>query len=134
MNRVFGLMGLLAVAVIIAGASVRAEDKDEAVVTSKIMKACFGKGGCCGATIAAGKKEDWETAAAKAKIFVETIENLPKGEPAKGDKAAFEKQAKAFVTKVKALATATEKKDKGAFDKAVKAVQSSCGACHKAHK
>lgn len=134
MNRFVLLTSTLALAILATGTVVRAEDKDAPSVKA-IMKASFGKGGFCGSCIAAATKDkDWEKAQKISKDFVKCIEGLPKGEPKKGDKEAFQKAANEFVKKVQALSDAAEAKDAKKFGAAAKAVTSSCMGCHKAHK
>ncbi|MFO0878979.1 MAG: cytochrome c [Gemmataceae bacterium] len=134
MNRFVLLTSALALAIVVSASGVRAEDKDAPSVKG-IMKACFGKGGLCGTCITAATKEkDWEKAQKAAGDFVKCVEGLPKGEPKKGDKEAYEKTATEFVKKVKALAEAADAKDAKKFGAAAKGVTGACMGCHKAHK
>jgi cytochrome c556 len=77
---------------------------------------------------------DWTKVQKEAKIFAEFAPALPKNDPPKGDKASFEKLAKAYVASAKALEEAADKEElKGARD-ALKKISTSCAACHKAHR
>jgi cytochrome c556 len=131
MNRLLALTGVLALAILVSSSVIAAED---GVKTGAIMKACFGKNGLCKSCIDSAKAKEWEAAGKTAKEFYKCIENLPKGDPKKGDKEDFQKKAKEFVKRVKALEGAIGAKDEKKFGAAVKGVTGSCMACHKAHR
>ena len=59
---------------------------------------------------------------------------LVKNDPPKGDKEGWEKLAKAYAASGKSLAEAAEKEDAAKAKAATKKLQTSCKACHDAHK
>jgi cytochrome c556 len=79
-------------------------------------------------------KTDWETVHKVAKDWVPLAEDLGKNDAPKGEKASWEKLTKAYAENVAKLEEAAGKKDAKAVGAATKAIQGSCGACHKAHK
>ena len=81
-----------------------------------------------------GNSPDWESVQKEAKLFKKYGDALPKNDPPRGKKEAYEKLAKAYAASAKSLEEAAEKENlKGARD-ALKKIQGSCTACHKSHK
>ena len=59
---------------------------------------------------------------------------LPKNDPPRGDKEAYEKLAEAYASAGKALETAAEKEDLSGSRTAFRKISASCKACHKSHR
>jgi cytochrome c556 len=77
---------------------------------------------------------DWEAVQKETKLIKKYGDALPKNDPPRGKKEAFEKLAKAYADSAKSLNEAAERENlKGARD-ALKKIQNSCAACHKAHR
>ncbi len=81
-----------------------------------------------------GDSPDWSKVETEAKIIEKFGAFLPKAEPPKGDKASYEKLAKAYEKNAKALKEAAEKEELTKARDATKALSKSCAACHKAHR
>jgi cytochrome c556 len=81
-----------------------------------------------------GSSPDWETVREDTKLFKKYGEALPKHDPPRGKKQAYEKLAKAYAASAKSLDEAVERENlKGARD-AFKKIQGSCTTCHKSHR
>jgi cytochrome c556 len=136
MYRLFVLAGMLALTVFVS-CSVQAEDKDGDKPKSigEIMKkAHAGDKAFKAAITKALKAKDFEEAGTTMKAWGALAPQLGSFDPPEGDKASWKKLTKKYATDVKALSKAIEDKDGKAAGKALKAINSSCGACHKVHK
>jgi cytochrome c556 len=81
-----------------------------------------------------GDSPDWSKVATEAKVIEKYGAYLPKADPPRGDKASYEKLAKAYAKNAKALNTAAEKEDLAKAKDATKNLGGSCQACHKSHR
>ena len=82
----------------------------------------------------AAKAKDWDEAETAAKEWVKHAEALSKATPTKGEDASWKKLTASYEKQVKAVASGVADKDEKGVKTALGAVNSSCGACHKAHK
>ena len=81
-----------------------------------------------------GNSPDWEAVQTETKLFKKYGEALPKSDPPRGKKEAYEKLAKAYAASAKSLDEAAERENlKGSRD-ALKKITNSCTACHKSHR
>jgi cytochrome c556 len=81
-----------------------------------------------------GDSPDWTNVQKEAKVFVTYGAALPKNDPPRGEKASFEKLAKAYASAAETLESSATKEDlKGSRD-AFNKISTSCAACHKAHR
>ena len=81
-----------------------------------------------------GNSPDWEEIQKQAKLFKKYGEALPKSDPPRGKKDAYEKLAKAYAASAKSFDEAAERENlKGARD-AFKKISGSCTTCHKSHR
>jgi cytochrome c556 len=130
------LLSVLAVASLAANPAGAAGD-DETPSIKKVMETLHkGKNSPLNSVKAALKSSppDWVEIQKQAKEFATYGEALPKNDPPKGKKAAYEKLAKAYASNAKTLKEAAEKEDlkgaKAAFGK----ISTSCTQCHKSHR
>jgi cytochrome c556 len=79
-------------------------------------------------------KYDWDEAAKSTKSWVEAAGDLAKNKPPLGDEKSWKEQTDKYLTNVKAVDGAVQKKDSTALGKAMGTFDSSCGACHSKHK
>ena len=77
---------------------------------------------------------DWSKIETEAKVIEKFGALLPKAEPPRGEKASYEKLARAYEKNAKALKEAAEKEDLAKARDACKKLSGSCMACHKAHR
>jgi cytochrome c556 len=77
---------------------------------------------------------DWAKIETDAKVIEKLGAFLPKTEPPRGDKASYEKLAKAYASNAKKLEEAAEKQDLEKARAASKSLGGSCQTCHKAHR
>src|SRR5215208_5590271 len=105
MNRLFLLAGFLALAAIVLGTHVQAEDKDSKFEISKFMKKSHGKDGLrAKITKAVLNEKDYDSAKEVAKEWLTEAQKLTKATPPKGETASWEKRAGDYCKTVKALA------------------------------
>ncbi len=81
-----------------------------------------------------GKEVAWADVQKEAKELNTLGEQLVKAKPSKGEMTSWEKLAKAYSADAKALSEAADKKEQKDAVAALKKINASCGACHKAHK
>jgi cytochrome c556 len=81
-----------------------------------------------------GESPDWAEVQKEAKLFAAFGAALPKNDPPRGEKADFEKLAKAYASAAKALEKSAEKEDLAGSRAAFKKISNACKACHTAHK
>ena len=82
-----------------------------------------------------GDSPDWARSRWKMhKRLRSTGRIWPKNDPERGDKADWEKLAKAYASTAKTLKAAAEKEKLAKARAATKKLSSSCKACHDAHK
>jgi cytochrome c556 len=77
---------------------------------------------------------DWSAVQDLTKDFEEFGAALAKNDPPRGEKADYEKLAKAYAANAKALNAAAKAEDKGKAEAAFKKIAASCKTCHTAHK
>lgn len=132
----FAALGV-AVTVLASGPSVSvAKQKDEKIPDIKTIMQEGHKGtdaflSKIGKEAKAGQ---WDEAQAHAKALAVFGTALGKNKPSKGDEASWKKLTDQYEANTKAVLAATEKKDAGATQKALKSIGGSCMGCHKAHK
>jgi cytochrome c556 len=130
------LLGLLA-AVVWTSSPAGAQSDDETPTIKQIM-AKLHKGSKAPLSTVKnelkGDSPDWSKVETDAKIIEKLGAFLPKAEPPKGEKASYEKLAKAYATNAKNLKEAAEKQDLDKARAASKSLGGSCKACHAAHK
>jgi cytochrome c556 len=130
----FMLTGLLALAVLVSGGAL-AEDKDKPESIKEVMKKAHAGNEAFRAAIGkALKGKDFDSAATTMKAWAGLAPHLGDFDPPKGDKDSWKKATKKYADTVKALSKAIDDKDAKTAGKELKAINSSCGACHKAHK
>ena len=81
-----------------------------------------------------GKDVDWEVIQKQTKEWVGVAETLGKQTPPKGSKESWKTQTEKYMTNVKAVDAAAEKKDPAGVSKALGTIGASCGGCHGQHK
>jgi cytochrome c556 len=127
---------VLAMAGLVAGPAGASSD-DETPSIKKIMETLHkGQKSPLNTVKAALKKAppDWSEIQKQANEFATYGESLPKNDPPKGKKAAYEKLANAYASNAKALKESAEKEDLKATKAAFGKISSSCTACHKSHR
>jgi cytochrome c556 len=77
---------------------------------------------------------DWSAVQDLTKEFEEFGAALAKNDPPRGEKADFEKLAKAYEKNAKALNAAAKAEDKAKAKAALTKITDSCKTCHTAHK
>ncbi len=122
----------------LAAGSAGAQDEEETPAIKVIMQKLHGKEKTSplNALKAAlkGNSPDWEAVQKEAKLFKKYGDALPKNDPPRGKKEAYEKLAKAYAASAKSLEEAAEKENLKSAKDALKKIQGSCTACHKSHK
>jgi hypothetical protein len=129
----FMLTSLLALAVIVTGVAQAADDKPESI-GDFMSKAHKGAKAFKQAIAKDLKAKDFDSAATTMKTWSAMAKHLSEFEPPKGEKEAWKKITKKYTDTLKALSKAVDDKDGAAAAKNLKAINSSCGTCHKAHK
>jgi cytochrome c556 len=139
MRPLFCAGGVLAVfmAAALVAATAGASNQDETPTIKKVMQTLHkGKTAPLNTVKAAlkGDSPDWTKVQKEAKVFATYGAALPKNDPPRGEKATFEKLAKAYATAAETLESSATKEDlKGSRD-AFNKISTSCAACHKAHR
>lgn len=137
MYRWFGLGGLLALAAIVFGVRVQAEDRkdDKPKDIGEIMKkAHAGDGALKTAVTKALKAKDYKKAGEPMKAWVAIASHLGSFTPPRGGEKSWKKQSEKYGSDVKALAKAIDDKDADAASAALKTINTGCGTCHKVHR
>jgi cytochrome c556 len=114
-----------------------ASDDEEKASIKKIMQTLHKGAKAPITTVKAALKSDapdWAQVQKDAKFLAKYGALLPKNDPPRGDKAAFEKHAKAYAANAKALEKAAEKEDLKDARGASQKLGGSCMACHKDHR
>jgi cytochrome c556 len=133
MNRLFVITGALALGAIVTGTAVRADDKDISI--KEIMtKAHKGGDALLAKASKAAKSKDFDSLSTSAKELVKLGKDLGKAKPEKGDEKSWKKLTASYLKNAEALDTAAKDKDLGGAQKSLKALQTSCKACHTPHK
>jgi cytochrome c556 len=132
-----GALGVLAMTLAVGTAATAGQkDKDDKVPTiSEIMtQGHKGTDSFLAKLKSEVKGEKWDDATTNAKALAVFGEALGKNKPPKGDEKSWKALTEKYAKNTKAVLTAVEKKDAAAANKALAAIGSSCGGCHKAHK
>ena len=80
------------------------------------------------------KEPAWDDIQKETKEWLSVAETLGKQTPPKGTAESWKKQTELYMTNVKAVDDAAQKKDAEAATKALATIGSSCGGCHGPHK
>jgi hypothetical protein len=134
MNRLIALGGAVALAVIVAGSAVWADDKDTLPEIGDIMQKAHGKGGLRGAVTKEVKSGEWQEAAKTVKEWQKLGDALAKNKPEKGSAESWKKHTTNYNTTLKSLATAIDKKNATNANGALKKIGSACKVCHNLHR
>ncbi len=81
-----------------------------------------------------GESPDWAEVLKDAKAIHKNGGYLAKNDPPRGEKADWEKLAKAYAANAKTLEEAAEKEDLAKARAATKKFGATCKTCHEAHK
>jgi cytochrome c556 len=139
MRSLFCASGVLAVLLMagLVAATAGSSSDDETPSIKKVMQTLHkGKTSPLNTVKAAlkGNSPDWTKVQKEAELFAKFGAALPKNDPPQGDKASFEKLAKAYASAAEALDSSAKKEDlKGARD-ALKKITNACAVCHKDHR
>jgi len=112
MNRLLASAGALALAILVAGSTAQAEDKDDKVPAIKDVMKQHVKGGHRVKTEAAIKEKNWEDASAEVKKWVKLAEGLGKNDPPKGDTKSWKKLTGAYEKNVGAWPMRSRRKSR----------------------
>jgi cytochrome c556 len=80
------------------------------------------------------KAKDWEEVKKQTEAWVKVAESLPDRKPPKGDEKSWKDQTEKYLTNVKAVDAAADKKDAEGVNKGLATIKMSCGGCHSKHK
>ncbi len=133
---VSGVLAVLLMAGLVAATAGSASDEQTPSIKKVMQTLHKGKTSPLNTVKAALKRDspDWTKVQKEAKLFATFGAALPKNDPPKGDKASFEKLAKAYASAAETLESSAKKEDlKGARD-ALNKITGSCAVCHKAHR
>lgn len=112
------------------------KEEKEPLKIAEIMKRSHAKGGAHREIMKQleSEKVNWDLSLAKAKDLILLAGDLERNKPPVGDKEAWDKQAKNYLSLVVKLEKAIEQKDLAETKAAVEGVKKSCSACHNAHR
>ena len=139
MKSLFCVVGVLVVLLVagLVSAPVGASSDDATPTIKKVMKTLHnGKNAPLNKLKTALKSDspDWAAVQKEAKLFATFGAALPKNDPPRGEKGAYEKLAKAYASAAKSFEESAGKEDlKGSRD-AFKKISTSCMPCHKSHR
>ena len=134
MNRLVGMAALL---VVVVGLSARAQDRDKPPSIKAIMTKAHKGGDSILAKLREELKADdtdWAQVQKMSKELVDLGTALGKNTPPKGEKRSWQEKTSLYKANATALNKAAGRKDKKQAQGAFKRLQSSCLACHKAHR
>jgi cytochrome c556 len=120
----------------LAARSAGASD-DETPTIKKIMETLHkGKNAPLSTAKAALKSDspDWSNLKESTKLIASYGAALPKNDPPRGGKGAYEKLAKAYAANAEALDKAVDKEDLKTARAAVGKLSTSCKTCHQSHR
>jgi cytochrome c556 len=80
------------------------------------------------------KEPKWDEIAGQTKEWLKVAEDLGKNKPPMGTNESWKTQTDKYLTNVKAVHGAVEKKDADGTSKALATIGESCGGCHRNHK
>jgi cytochrome c556 len=133
MSRVYVLAGAVALAVVLVGATVQADDKDVPTI-SDIMKKAHGKDGLRGSITKSIKEKNWDEAAKTVKEWEMLSTSLEKNKQPKGEAGSWKMKTTTYSKTLKTLEDAIAAKDSKKATGALGKIGSSCAACHKEHR
>ncbi|WP_337174565.1 cytochrome c [Paludisphaera sp.] len=119
-----------------AVAPTNASADDPADVGTIMTKLFAGKNSPNNALKAAAKSDspDWAKVKEASEVFSKFAPDLARNEPPQGDKDSWERLAKALADHAAALRDVADKQDADQLKATVKALGSSCKACHDVHR
>jgi cytochrome c556 len=121
----------------LVAATAGASNQDETPTIKKVMQTLHkGKTSPLNTVKAAlkGDSPDWSKVQKEAKVFATFGAALPKNDPPRGDKEAYEKLAKAYALASESLETHAKKEDLQGSRDALKKISNLCMPCHKDHR
>ena len=130
----FAFAGVLALAVILAGVSAQAEDKDKVPTIKEVMQKAHAKDSLRVTVAKAVKAKDWDEAAKEVKEWEKLGDALEKNTPKKGEPDSWKQKTTAYNKTLKTLAEAVKDNDAKKATGALSKINSMCGSCHKEHK
>jgi cytochrome c556 len=139
----FVALGSMAMVLSFGAAVTTAQDKKDKKDDKKaektydihdIMHKLHSKDGSFGKLKGAVKGMKWDDASPLAKEAATYAADLPKNDPPRGDKKAWEKISTKYHDSMKAVAEGVEKKDAPGTTKAMGALGGLCKMCHDSHK
>jgi cytochrome c556 len=133
MNRLFALTSMLAVAIIASTTGARADDKDVSI-KDIMTKAHKGGDAILKKAGAAAKDKDFDKLSDNAKELVKLGKDLGKAKPPKGDEKSWKKLTGTYLKDAESLEKAAKDKDAEAAGKSLNGLNTSCKACHTAHR
>ena len=131
-----GVLGVFLMAGLVAATAGSSSDEETPTIKKVMQTLHKGKTSPLNTvkTALKGESPDWTKVQKEAKVFATYGAALPKNDPPRGDKASFEKLAKAYASSAEALDSSAKKEDlKGSRD-AFNKISTSCTACHKDHR
>jgi len=84
--------------------------------------------------MAKSKDPKWEDIQKETKDWVKISESIGTFKPPKGTDDSWKEQTTKYLTNVKAVNAAAEKKDADGVSKGLATIGNSCGACHSQHR
>jgi cytochrome c556 len=81
-----------------------------------------------------GKEPKWEDVQKETKNWLKVAESIGTFKPPKGDEKSWKEQTTKYLTNVKAVDSAAEKKDADGVSKGLATIQGSCAGCHSQHR
>jgi cytochrome c556 len=137
MTKTWGVAGAAVLAGLAVALSPSSAEGDKDISIKEIMTKAHKGGDSLLATLRQELQQDepdWAEVQKDSKELVKLGTTLGKARPPRGEKESWKKQTGMYVATAKALSAAADKKDKAGASAAFKKLQSSCTACHKAHK
>lgn len=133
MYRMFMVAIAAGVALVGLGVCATAADEKKEVTIKEVMKA-HGETGLRQQTIDAVKAKKWDEAEKTSKTWLVLAQALGKAKPKKGGAESWKTKTTNYAKLVKNIAEAAEKKDATKAANNLRALNTTCGACHKIHK
>ena len=134
MYRLFAVAGAFALAVAFSAALAEAKKEDKAKSIHDIMETAHGEDGLKDQVSAANKAKKLADAKKPAEEWAKLAGELGKNKPPLGADESWKKLTTAYEKQVKALAAAVKDDKPENVAKALKAINSGCATCHKAHR
>ncbi|MHB1558820.1 MAG: cytochrome c [Isosphaeraceae bacterium] len=130
------LLGVLSV-IVWASSPAGAWSEDEAPTARQIMTKVHKGPRSLFNTVKAqlkGNSPNWPKVEETTGNIEKLASSLPETKPARGNRAAYEKLAKAYASNFKTLHEAAENQDLAKARQATEKIGGSCAACHRAHR